>query len=218
MSALVIQVEAEPLRSCAEMPSEVFRDAGYSEESDVEHRVEFTDHEIEDANNIKLFVQLLQHGTVGVLTLKSKDQIIQVARLVMLLKKYDCKSHVRDLAMWAASTAAIDPASAPGAFVIGAVIEDLNLCFEALSMKIMVEDHRHSLFSTAPLVQLALRPVKITPGDVPFELWRAVSPKCLWALARACQECGDSIANVAHRFHFYAGEAEKLSAVCFNFM
>lgn len=151
--------------------SGVFRDAG-SIAGDAPKDLHFIDPELETASVINRFLQLAATNAIGdESTLLTEDDLGSYIRLVPFLRKYDCQELLAELPQCIRHKLERDEISPLHVFVLGAVLDDVELCILALK-------HRTTAAVVGgELVRMCAHTIAV--GDIPRR-FRSFIPEAFW--------------------------------------
>lgn len=151
--------------------------------------LELVDPDIEDASNIRHFLDLVVAGDIN-LGYPVLDLTVAAAKLALVLQKYGCDAQLKHLTLWARLP---DPNTEKTftLFVLGAILEDVRMCQDALDGS--MEDS-YSVIATQVMRSQFLSAVEGIPSPLRFDEYgcpSTISPfvprAYLWAFKAAHQ-------------------------------
>lgn len=179
-----------PFHSAADFPSEVFSSASETCD-DGQKRIEFTDTDLERAPVVRVYRQLLRRMTF--LAVTSFEQCVVMCDTVEFLRKYECEGLLRLVKTECMNRLLLKTMPPLYAFMLGAVMDDIELCVAALQYRYDVEVRRgEARFVDAHILSLS-PDVQSRGATWSLEIYERLPMYYAWAITSTCSQWWGSL-------------------------
>ncbi|KAL1411784.1 hypothetical protein Q8F55_002751 [Vanrija albida] len=150
--------------------------------------IQLTDRFLETALVIGHFLRLITKAELGF----SPSEMVKIVHLAQFLLKFDCTAAIKVLILLARDQISARKRSKIYLFVLGAAIDDPDLCFHAMASDTLSTWNGDNEFDTSDARFCRAKGNAFNPQALSFTVWSILPAEYLWALNRAWGMVGNT--------------------------